>query len=462
MEAAGMRARQALFASVESKMSVVDLESPKAEPERAARALKRIILLPLIILLLPIHVRELWTAADFKVAPAPVLIQQAPLQALEQYKDTLTARAQRLDDQGVLIESLDAHQTFASHNADVTFNPASVMKLATSFVALAKLKPDYRYRTNLLADGRIDSAARKLEGDLVVEAGCDPMFSAEDAQEVASELSRLGISRVTGMLRIAGPFYYFATGYHSNLSRETSASKLRTALERSGIKIDGQTVFGDKSGTILISHYSEELIHLLFYQNAHSSNAVAEVIGESAGGPQGVQEFLMKNLGLRESEIYVGRTSGLDFNRITPSASLKVLRALISVLGGYSLKPEDVMPVAGIDTGTLRARFSRDDVRGAVIAKTGTLVSLENGVSTLVGIAYTRARGPLLFAVFNSAGNVNAYRRLQDEFIEHVIAEEGGPVPVQRAEDALADYTRQTIVQVLYKPSSQSRENSSD
>jgi D-alanyl-D-alanine carboxypeptidase/D-alanyl-D-alanine-endopeptidase (penicillin-binding protein 4) len=404
----------------------------------------------------------LWTAADFKVAPAPAQAQQVSLQALEQYKETLIARAQSLDDQGVLVESLDARLSFASHNADVTFNPASVMKLATSLVALAKLGPDYRYRTNILADGKIDAAARKLEGDLVIEGSADPMFSAEDAQEVAGELSRLGVSRVTGALRVAGPFYYFATGYHSNLSRETSASKLRAAFERAGIKIGGPTVFGDKSGAPLVSHYSEELIHLLFYQNAHSSNAVAEVIGESAGGPQGVQEFLIKNLGLPESEIYVGRTSGLDFNRITPRGTLKVLRALIKVLSGYSLKPEDVMPIAGIDSGTLRVRFSRDDVRGAVVAKTGTLVSLEKGVSTLVGIAYTKSRGPLLFAVFNSAGDVNAYRRLQDQFIEDVIAEEGGPTPVHRTEDALADYTRRTIVQVLYKPSNQAGENSSD
>jgi D-alanyl-D-alanine carboxypeptidase len=434
----------------------------KTRSEGAAGALKRIILLPLIILILPIHVRELWTAADFKAAPAPLEVKQLPLQALEQYKETLMSRGQSLEDQGVLIESLNSREVFASHNADTAFNPASVMKLATSLAALAKLKPDYRYRTDLLADGKIDNATRKLEGDLVVAGNADPMFSAEDAQVVASELSRLGISRVTGALRIAGPFYYFATGYHSNLSRETSAAKLRAAFDRAGIKINGQTVFGDKTGTILLSHYSEELVHLLFYQNAHSSNAVAEVIGESAGGPQGVQEFLVKNLGLRESEIYVGRTSGLDFNRITPKASLKVLRALITVLSGYSLKPEDVMPVAGIDTGTLRGRLSRDDVRGSVIAKTGTLVSLDNGVSTLVGIAYTKSRGPLLFAVFNSAGNVNAYRRLQDEFIEDMIIEEGGPAPVQRVEDALADTTRNTIVQVLYKKANQSTEDSSD
>lgn len=362
----------------------------------------------------------------------------------------------------MLIETLYRGQRIASHNADVTFNPASVMKLATSLVALAKLRPDYRYRTNVLADGTIHPALRTLEGDLVVEGGADPMFSSYDAQEVAVQLSRLGISRVSGALRIAGPFYYFATGYHSNLSLETSASKLRAALQRAGITIDGQTAFGEKSGTLLLSHYSDPLVAILLYQNAHSNNAVAEVVGASLGGPTAIQNYLVKKCGLSESEIFVGRASGLDFNRITPQATLKVLRALIRVLGDYSLKPEDVMAVAGVDSGTLLRRLGSEEVRGAVVAKTGTLVSLDNGVSTLVGIAYTRGHGPLLFAVFNSRGSVYGYRRLQDQFIERMIAEEGGALSATRNEDALGDATRQSIVQVFYRGANQSAETSAE
>ena len=419
------------------------------------------ILVPAAIFLLPSQ------GALEQVAPS-LLPHSAPpklefeLQALSEYKQILASRGQRLEDQGVLIETLNDRQAIAELNPDITFNPASVMKLATSLVALSKLGPDYRYRTNFLADGAIDSTARKLAGDLVVEGSADPMFSAQDAQEVALELSRLGISHVTGALRIAGPFYYFATGYRSNLSRETSAAKLRQVIQRAGVKIDGPTVFGEKSGTILLSHYSDELVRLLLYQNAHSSNAIAEVVGESVGGPQAAQSFLIKHLGLRESEIYVGRTSGLDFNRITPRASLKMLRGLLETLANYSLKPEDVMPVAGIDSGTLRARFDTDDIRGSVIAKTGTLVSLDNGVSTLVGIAYTKAHGPLLFAVFNSSGGVHSYRHSQDEFIERLIAEEGGPSHVSRFEDALADDTRHGIVQVLYKSGARSSDNAAE
>lgn len=382
------------------------------------------------------------------VARVPKTNEQVRLLALDEYKETLQSRGAQLSDQGVLIETSDAGQTLAEHNADVAFNPASVMKLATSLVALSRLGPDYRYRTDFLADGRLDS--RMLEGDLVVDGGADPMFALADAQEVASELSRLGVSRVTGALRIAGAFYYFATGYRSNLSRETSASKLRAAFNRAGIRIDGPTVFGEKTGTLLLSHYSDQMIRILLFQNAHSSNAVAEVVGESVGGPQAMQTFLTGKLALTENELYVGRASGLEFNRITPRASLRVLRALMSVLAKHSLKLEEVMPVAGVDSGTLRTRLGGGDIRGAVVAKTGTLVSIDNGVSTLVGVAYTRTRGPLLFAVFNSGGGVHQYRRLQDHFVERFIAGEGGPAKAARDEDALADLTRQSIVQVLY------------
>jgi D-alanyl-D-alanine carboxypeptidase len=415
---------------------------------------KRIIILPLLILLVPVPVRERETAADARTGGIASAKRPAPLQALSDYINLIRARGQSLDDQGVLIESLEDGQPIAQHNPDVTFNPASVMKLATSLMALAKLGPDYRYRTNFFGDGAIDPAARTLEGDLVVEGGIDPMFSLFDAEEVALQLSRLGVSRVHGALRIAGQFYYYANGYRSNLSRETSATKLRAALQGRGIRIEGGTTYGERSGTLLLSHYSDPLVSILLYQNAHSSNAVAEVVGASLGGPGAIQEYLVRQIGLSESEIFVGRASGLDFNRITPRATLRVLRALIKVLADHSLKPEDVMAVAGIDSGTLRNRLASGAVRGAVVAKTGTLVSIDNGVSTLVGIAYT-ARGPRLFAVFNSGGSVHAYRQLQDQFIEELIAEEGGEQTATRNEDALADATGHSIVQVFYRARNQ-------
>jgi D-alanyl-D-alanine carboxypeptidase/D-alanyl-D-alanine-endopeptidase (penicillin-binding protein 4) len=404
---------------------------------------------------LPINVRDHEISASLFTDRAPSVTDRQPLQSVAEYKELLLEQGHSLGDQGILIETFKNPRVLAEHNPDITFNPASVMKLATSLAAIVKFGPDHRYRTNFLADGTIAASTRTLEGDLVVEGESDPMFSMLDAQEVARGLSKAGISKVTGALRIAGDFFYFATGYRSNLSRETSAAKLRNVLEQAGIRIAGEPVFGDKSGTLVASHYSDQLLRILLYQNAHSSNAVAEVVGNSVGGPAAIQKFLKESFDLRDSDIYVGRASGLEFNRITPRASLRVLRGLIAALESYSLKPEDVMPVAGIDTGTLWDRLGGEKVRGAVVAKTGTLVSLEKGVSTLVGIAYTKGRGPLLFAVFNSAGDVNTYRRDQDRFLESLLEEGGGAVPVSRSEDALAEPERGSIVQVFNRQDKQ-------
>src|SRR6185295_13291161 len=148
------------------------------------------------------------------IAPAASEPEVAASQSLTEFKSAIEIRGQSLADQGVLIETLDQPRSVAEHNADVTFNPASVMKLATSFVALAKLGPDYRYRTNFRAGGTIDWNTHTLVGDLIVQGGSNPAFSSLDADEVALQLSRLGIAHIAGGLRIAGPFYYFARGYH--------------------------------------------------------------------------------------------------------------------------------------------------------------------------------------------------------------------------------------------------------
>ena len=174
--------------------------------------MKRLLLIFILILFFPAQVRDHKTSANLLSIASEPEREAEPLVSLSSYKEVLRARGHSLDDLGVVIESFDGKLRLAEHNPDITFNPASVMKLATSLVALTKLGPDYRYRTNFLADGQLDTATRKLEGDLIVEGGTDPMFAATDGQEVAQELSRLGVSRVTGKLKISGAFYYYARG----------------------------------------------------------------------------------------------------------------------------------------------------------------------------------------------------------------------------------------------------------
>ena len=85
------------------------------------------------------------------------------------------ARGEEPEKHGVLIQSLDGGRVFASHNADTTFNPASLVKLATTLVALKRLGPDYRFVTRVYADGSVD-ASGTLGGNLYL-AGNDPTLA---------------------------------------------------------------------------------------------------------------------------------------------------------------------------------------------------------------------------------------------------------------------------------------------
>ena len=63
---------------------------------------------------------------------------------------------------------------------------------------------------------------------------------------------------------------------------------------------------------------------------------------------------------------------------------MKILRALRSELLKNRLSPSDIMPVAGVDPGTLEDRFTGPVWQASVIAKTGTLVRTDGGASSLV------------------------------------------------------------------------------
>ena len=94
---------------------------------------------------------------------------------------------------------------YADHQGDRIFNPASVIKIATSLVALERFGGNHRFNTSFYIDGTLDDKG-VLEGDLILVSDGDPEMGTTDLVRLARKVIRYGVRRVTGQLVIAGPF----------------------------------------------------------------------------------------------------------------------------------------------------------------------------------------------------------------------------------------------------------------
>ena len=329
------------------------------------------------------------------------------------------SRGEEPETHGVLIETLDQSRVLASHNADIVFNPASLIKLSTSLAALEQLGADYRFQTRVLMDGRIDRDGT-LQGRLYV-VGNDPTFGDVGAGMISSELRARGIKKIKDGLFVSTDFVF-----NFSDSAEDSAARLVKALHLG----EPATGVADAapSGTPLFVFNSYPLRDILLYMNARSSNFIAERIGALIGGPEAVQRFLIEQLHLPAEQVSIERVSGREHNRMTPRGLLAVIRALIVEANRQGLQLSDIMPVASDDAGTLRRRLAGTGLEGAVVAKTGTLThEVDGGMASLAGIVYTKDSGIIVFAIMDQGNRIWDNRQLEDQLLAEVVVTQATP-----------------------------------
>ncbi|MBU3725317.1 MAG: D-alanyl-D-alanine carboxypeptidase/D-alanyl-D-alanine-endopeptidase [Burkholderiaceae bacterium] len=87
-------------------------------------------------------------------------------------------------------------------NTEVPMNPASVMKLVTTRVALGLLGPQFKHQTRIATTGRLEGGT--LKGDLFFQGGGDPKLVVEDLDEIARRMRAMGIERIEGNLVVDG------------------------------------------------------------------------------------------------------------------------------------------------------------------------------------------------------------------------------------------------------------------
>jgi D-alanyl-D-alanine carboxypeptidase/D-alanyl-D-alanine-endopeptidase (penicillin-binding protein 4) len=96
----------------------------------------------------------------------------------------------------VVVQPVDAAAPLVAHNATQAMNPASVMKLLTTYAALDLLGPAWTWKTTVwVENATVDGV---LPGNLYIRGSGDPRFAIEHLWSLLRQLRVRGIERIAG------------------------------------------------------------------------------------------------------------------------------------------------------------------------------------------------------------------------------------------------------------------------
>jgi D-alanyl-D-alanine carboxypeptidase/D-alanyl-D-alanine-endopeptidase (penicillin-binding protein 4) len=151
--------------------------------------MRRAILLAAMLLAMPaLAAREL---------PAPV-------------REALAAAGVPLGAVAAVVEPVGDGAPAVSHNAGASMNPASVMKIVTTYAALDLLGPAFTFRTEAYTSGELSGGV--LNGNLHIRGGGDPKLTYDRVWRMARQMRGRGLREIRGDIVLDRS--YFAPAAH--------------------------------------------------------------------------------------------------------------------------------------------------------------------------------------------------------------------------------------------------------
>ncbi|HEX5092618.1 MAG TPA: D-alanyl-D-alanine carboxypeptidase/D-alanyl-D-alanine-endopeptidase, partial [Burkholderiales bacterium] len=133
--------------------------------------------------------------------------------------DALRAASVPASSVAIVVQEVGAPRPSLSLNAGASFNPASVMKLFTTFAALELLGPAYHWKTEAYADGKLRDGV--LEGNLVLKGYGDPRLDYESFWMLLRGLRGHGLREIRGDLVLDRSFFSPAEGAPGDFDGES-------------------------------------------------------------------------------------------------------------------------------------------------------------------------------------------------------------------------------------------------
>lgn len=210
---------------------------------------------------------------------------------------------------------------------------------------------------------------------------------------------------------------------------------IKLTLKNQGITLDGSVILGQsKPSMLLATHYSQPVTQLMadtlkpsdnLYANSLFLHAARKIKGTPVDWQQAeqvVKQYLQQQTGINMQSAVLIDGSGLSrHDLLSAEQTVSLLRYLYE---HFPLTYEYIaaLPIAGQD-GTLKRRLRKNNQRGFVRAKTGSMT----GIMSLSGYLYTANGHTLAFAMFintrpGTSPNISGrYRSMIDSLCDFLL-----------------------------------------
>ena len=105
----------------------------------------------------------------------------------------------------IFVQRFDRDTPLIAHRADEARNPASLMKLLTTYAGLELLGPAYTWHTDMLTTGA--TVGDTLHGDLILKGQGDPAMTLENFWDLVRALRKSGIRDIEGNLLLDRSYF---------------------------------------------------------------------------------------------------------------------------------------------------------------------------------------------------------------------------------------------------------------
>ena len=105
----------------------------------------------------------------------------------------------------IYIHEINTTDPIIAFNSDKPMNPASVMKLITTFAGLELLGPAFTWKTEIYTNGVLKEG--KLQGDLIIKGYGDPRLNLENFWLLIGRLYQKGLHEITGDLILDNSYF---------------------------------------------------------------------------------------------------------------------------------------------------------------------------------------------------------------------------------------------------------------